>query len=112
VLIETLHRDLVALFRSRGGPPGIRYPDGTLLVEENSFDPIAGRLEMHWYWSGPQGRGEKVGYLRVYTATELVRLLEQAGLRFVSAHRGCSTEPFKPEGPDGGGRIALLSQRI
>lgn len=111
VLVETMHRDLFAAFRSRGVAPGHRLPDGTLMVEENTFDPIAGRLEMRWFWSGAAGQGEKYGSMRLYTATELVRLMERAGLRFVSAHRGGSIEPFKAEGPEMGGRIAILTQR-
>jgi len=111
VFVETMHRDLVAASRSHGGPPGNRYADGTLVVEETVFDPIAGRLEMRWYWSGPKGRGEKSGSLRLYSATELVRLLDQSGLRFVSAHKGCSTEPFRSDGPEMGGRLGILTQR-
>src|SRR5205807_9136387 len=64
-----------------------------------------------WYWSGRAGQGHKSASLRLYTATELVRLLQSAGLRFLSAHRGCSLEPFRAEGPDLGGPIALLTER-
>jgi hypothetical protein len=48
----------------------------------------------------------------VYSATELVRLMQRAGLRFRSAHRGCSPEPFRAEGQDLGGRIGLLAERV
>jgi SAM-dependent methyltransferase len=111
VFVETNHRDLLALFLARGVPPSQRLPDGTLIVEEPHFDPVASRIETCWYWSGPAGQGNKPASLRVYTATELVRLLERAGLRFMSAHRGCSPELFRAEGPDLGGRLGLLAQR-
>jgi hypothetical protein len=48
---------------------------------------------------------------RLYTATELVRLLDAAGLRFRSAHSGCSPGPFvTPDSPIGG-RLGLLAVR-
>jgi SAM-dependent methyltransferase len=116
VLVETAHRDLVIVNFLRGGGIGRvrrsqRLGDGTLVIEEPEFDPISGRVNTCWYWSGPKGSGEKSGSLRVYSATELVALMQQAGLRFGSAHCGCSPEPFKAEGPDMGGRLAILAQR-
>jgi SAM-dependent methyltransferase len=106
VFIETLHRDRVVANRSQTPRHGNRLPDGTLLIEEPLLDPIAGRVTTTWYWSGPGGSGQKSASLRVYTATELVRLVEAAGLKFLSAHNGCSTEPF-----DIGGRLGLLAAR-
>lgn len=111
VFVETNHRDLTAAFLARGVAPSQRLPDGTLVIEEPRFDPIGGRMETRWYWSGPASRGMKPASIRVYSATELVRLLERAGLAFRSAHRGCSPEPFRAEGPDLGGRLGLLAER-
>jgi 2-polyprenyl-3-methyl-5-hydroxy-6-metoxy-1,4-benzoquinol methylase len=111
VFVETNHRDLIAAFLARSMPPCRRLPDGTLVVEDPRFDPIRGRIETTWYWSGPSGQGKKSASLRLYTATELVRLLERAGLRFESAHRGFSSERFRAEGPDLGGRLGLLAAR-
>jgi SAM-dependent methyltransferase len=111
LFVETNHRDLMATFLARGVPPSQRLPDGTLVVEDPHFDPISGRMETCWYWSGPAGQGSKPASLRVYTVTELVQLVRRAGFRFRSAHRGCSTEPFRAEGPDLGGRVGLLAVR-
>ncbi len=111
VLVETMHRDLAVVNFLRGAKPSRRLDDGTLVIEEPVFDPIAGRVNTCWYWSGPKGSGQKPGSLRAYAATELVALIQKAGLRFRSAHRGCSPEPFKAEGPDMGGRLALLAVR-
>jgi hypothetical protein len=36
-------------------------------------------------------------------------LLSRAGFAFVSAHRGCSPEPFRGGGLDGGGRVGILA---
>ena len=112
VVVETMHRDLLAARLGRGHTRiGDRLPDGTLVVETPSFDPVTGRMDTAWHWSGPRGAGVKRGSVRVYAITELVRLLEGAGLRFVSAHRGCTTEPFRADGPDVGGRVALVAER-
>lgn len=112
VLIETMHRDAAAALFSRGAKPAQRLADGTLVVEEPTFDPISGRVNTTWYWSGPDGQGHKSASLRLYSATELVDLLQGSGLRFLSAHQGCSKEAFKAEGPDMGGRIAILTECV
>ncbi len=111
VFVETNHRDATVAFLARGVAPSQRLADGTLVVEDPHFDPLSGRMETCWYWSGPAGHGSKAASLRVYSATELVGLIERAGLRFVSAHRGCSSDPFRTEGPDAGGRLGLLAER-
>ena len=112
VLVDTVHRDAAVARFSRGTKPADRLADGTLVVEEPTFDCISGRVETTWYWSGPTGKGRKSASLRLYTATELIQLLQSSGLRFLSAYRGCSLEPFQSEGPDLGGRIAILTERI
>jgi len=116
VVVETAHRDLAVANFLRGGgvgrvKPARRLDDGTLVIEEPVFDPITGRVNTCWYWCGPNGSGKKPGSLRLYAATELVALMQRAGLRFLSAHSGCSPEPFKAEGPDMGGRLAILAER-
>ena len=111
VFIETMHRDVVAARRARGIQVAQRLVDGTLWIEEPQFDPVAGRIRTTWYWSGPTGSGSKSGSIRVYTITELVKLLAAAGLTFRSAHQGCTAEPFRAEGPEMGGRVGLLAVR-
>jgi SAM-dependent methyltransferase len=111
VFIETNHRDRhVAQLASRPSNAS-RLTDGTLLVVEDRFDPISGRVETTWYWSGPGGSGEKSSSIRVYTVTELVRLVEDAGLRFRSAYRGCFSEPFTASDGAPANRLGLLASR-
>jgi SAM-dependent methyltransferase len=93
VFVETTHRDGVAVGLSRNQRFANRLPDGTLLVEEPRLDPVTGRVETTWYWSGPGGSGHKSASFRVYTTTELVRLVDAAGLRLRSVHNGCSSDP-------------------
>ena len=111
VFVETNQRDALAVKLSHGKNPSARLPDGTLLVEEVRFDPVAGRVESAWYWSGPRGSGEKRASIRVYTATELLRLLDAAGLRLRSVHNGCLPEPFVASGAGISGRLGLLALR-
>lgn len=111
VFVETMHRDLVAVNLLRNPRPAHRLPDGTLMVEEPHLDPVAGRVETTWYWSGPKGAGQKRASFRVYTATELVKVLEAAGLSVRSVHNGCSTDPFVPPGAALGGRLGILADR-
>jgi SAM-dependent methyltransferase len=75
---------------SRDLKPAHRLADGTLVVEEPTFDPISGRVQTTWYWFGPNGQGQKSASLRLYTITELIHLLQSSGLKFISAHHGCS----------------------
>src|SRR5215470_12410263 len=57
VAVDTMHRDVLAARLSREGGPGQRLPDGTLFIEERQFDPVAGRVQTTWFWSGPDGSG-------------------------------------------------------
>jgi SAM-dependent methyltransferase len=112
VFIDTNHRDVVATWMARGLKPSGRHSDGTIFVETPTFDPIAGRVETAWYWSGPRGSGEKRASIRVYAITELLALMKRAGLALVSVHKGCSPEPFVAEGPNLGGRVGLLARPL
>jgi len=112
VLMDTMQRDAGVARFSRGLKPAHRLADGTLVVEEPTFDPISGRVQTTWYWSGPNGQGQKSASLRLYTVTELIHLLKSSGLKFISAHQGYSEEPFKAEGPEMGGRVGILTERV
>jgi SAM-dependent methyltransferase len=113
VFVETCHRDAVAARMARGVRPVNRLPDGTLVLEEAHFDPIAGRVETRWYWAGPNGIGEKSASLRTYTATELSALMKRAGLRVRSALRGCSEDLFDVQRGEGlCERLGLLGERV
>ncbi|HJZ89139.1 MAG TPA: methyltransferase domain-containing protein [Polyangia bacterium] len=111
VLVETNHRDVAVSMLAHGNRLAQRLDDGTLLIEEPRFDAVAGRIETSWYWSGPRGSGQKAGSLRVYSITELVRLMEAAGLRLRSAHSGLSAQPYVAQPPLMGGRVGLLAER-
>ncbi len=109
LFVETNHRDAVVAFFAKQNTWAKRRPDGTIVIEEPQFDPISGRVNTTWYWSGPHGSGEKSASLRVYAATELIALLGRAGWRLGSAYTGLSMDAFKPE--NFGDRLGLLLER-
>lgn len=111
VLVETIHRDAFAVILSRGGPPASRLADGTLVLEDLRFDGVTGRMESTWYWQGPSGGGQKSASVRIYSVTELVRLMEQAGLCFRQALQSRTGVPFESQGPNMGGRVTLLADK-
>jgi SAM-dependent methyltransferase len=111
VVVETNHRDLLCAYIARGAKASTRLPDGTLFVDESDFDAISGVARLNWYWSDSQGSGEKHAQWRCYTPTQIVALLQGAGLRVIGAYQGLSKTPYKAEGPEAGGRLAVVAVR-
>ena len=111
VVVETNHRDLMCAFIARGSKESKRMPDGTIFVGEPDFDALSGVVSLNLYWSGPNGSVEKHARWRCYTPTEIIGLLERAGLRFAGAYQGLSKRTYKAEGPDAGGRLAVVAVR-
>ena len=111
VVVETNHRDLLCASIARGSKLSMRLPDGTIFLDDPTFDAISGIVTLNWYWWGPRGSGEKHAEWRCYTPTQIVSMLERVGLRFAGAYQGISTIPFKAEGPDAGGRLAVVAIR-
>ena len=77
VLVEALHRDrLMAIFQERSWEP---LEGEAMLAEERRFDYVAGEIETDHILIA-EGRRRGITFrLRVYTATELVRMLEAVG---------------------------------
>jgi len=111
VVVETSHRDLMCVLMAHGAKTSKRLQDGTLFLDESEFDPIAGVMRLNWYWSGPKGSGEKHAEWRCYTPTQIVGLLQQAGLRFTAAYKGLSKTPYSAERAEAGARLAVVAVR-
>ena len=111
LVVETNHRDLVCASIARGSKSSRRLPDGALFIDDADFDAISGVVRLNWYWSGPRGSGEKHAEWRCYTPTQIVALLERAGLHFAGAYQGLSKTPYKAEGPEAGGRLGIVAVR-
>jgi 2-polyprenyl-3-methyl-5-hydroxy-6-metoxy-1,4-benzoquinol methylase len=111
VFVETAHRDGFMVMQAHGQHFGNRLADGTILLEQPHLNPVSGRIDASWYWSGPAGSGQKSSSLRVYSVTELVRLLPVAGLQLCSLHNGCSAEPYVASGRAMSWRLGILAIR-
>jgi ubiquinone/menaquinone biosynthesis C-methylase UbiE len=91
LVVETMHRDrLMHIYQPRGWDP---LPDGDLLLEERQFDYVAGEMETKHSLVEAGGSRKSITYrFRVYTATELVRLVEEAGFTNVECFGGWKRE--------------------
>jgi ubiquinone/menaquinone biosynthesis C-methylase UbiE len=77
LVLETMDRDrLMSIFQPRGWEP---LEDEALLAEERRFDPVAGEVETDHILLAGGERRTFTYRIRVYTATELVRLLADVG---------------------------------
>ncbi|HUJ26723.1 MAG TPA: class I SAM-dependent methyltransferase [Myxococcales bacterium] len=83
--------------------------DGTLVVEQRSFDALASRLTTRFVVVAPDGaRRDSVGHsLRLYTLTELSRMLAACGLRPARTHGGYGGEEYSLSSP----RMIALARR-
>ncbi len=70
--------------------------DGTLYVERRDLDLAASRMHVHFIVVDPNGgRRESVGHnIRLYTLTEMTRLLDRVGLRLSKVFGGFDSEPY------------------
>jgi ubiquinone/menaquinone biosynthesis C-methylase UbiE len=77
VVIETLHRDrLMAIFQERAWEP---LEGDAILAEERHFDHVAGEIETEHIRIADGTRRSITFRVRIYTATELARMLEDIG---------------------------------
>jgi SAM-dependent methyltransferase len=93
LVVETMHRDRFAsIFRERDWEP---LADGAAVLEERCFDPVTGMIEgtQTVIREGSRSRDRQFR-LRVYTATELIRLLERAGFGDILCFGGYGGEPL------------------
>jgi ubiquinone/menaquinone biosynthesis C-methylase UbiE len=77
LILETLHRDrLMAIFQPRTWDP---LEGDALVAEARSFDHVAGEIETQHVYVVGGSRRDFTYKLRVYTATDLVRMLAEVG---------------------------------
>jgi SAM-dependent methyltransferase len=77
LIIEALHRDrLMAIFQERSWDS---LEDDAVLFEERRFDYVAGEIETDHTLLSVGVRRDVTFHLRIYTATELVKLLGEVG---------------------------------
>jgi SAM-dependent methyltransferase len=92
-VLETMHRDRLArIFQPRGW----EHLDGdALMVEEREFDHARGVVSISHAYRPAEGPPQSAEYeMRVYTATELDRMLRAAGFEEVALHGDLEGAPF------------------
>jgi SAM-dependent methyltransferase len=95
LVIEIFHRDLlVARFREQDWS---LLGEGRLLLEQRTFDPVAGVVQATQTLVESGGQRESRTYsVRVYTATELLAMLERAGFAETRCLGDLDGAPFTP----------------
>ncbi len=70
--------------------------DGTLYVERRDLDLATSRMHVHFIVVDPKGgRRESIGHIiRLYTLTEMTRLLERVGIRVTAVFGGFDGEMY------------------
>jgi SAM-dependent methyltransferase len=70
--------------------------DGTLYVEHRDLDLVSSRMRVRFTIVGPNGeRHDSIGHnIRLYTLTEMTRLLKRVGLGVVEAFGSFDSEPY------------------
>jgi SAM-dependent methyltransferase len=93
LVVETMHRDRLArIFQARRWDP---LPEDALLVEAGRFDWVAGETEVDHTYIAADGARQAFTYtLRVYTATEVDRMLRAAGFGEVEYFGGYDGKPL------------------
>ena len=96
LVIETMHRDLlVSHFHEQDWR---LLGEGRLLLEQRTFDPAAGVVQMTQTVVPTDGtRESRTMSLRVYTATELCAMLERAGFTETRCYGDFDGTPFGTE---------------
>lgn len=99
-LMEIIHRDCLLRRFAESGVQ--RLDDGTLAVEERTFNLLTGRQEVRGTLIYPDGRRSDLSHsLRLYTAAELAAMFRSAGLEGVAVYGGLD-----------GSRLTLESRRL
>jgi ubiquinone/menaquinone biosynthesis C-methylase UbiE len=105
LLIETMHRDL--LIGNWSEQDWRLLGEGRLLLEQRTFDPASGVAQMtQTLVPSPGPRESRTTSLRVYTATELLAMVERAGFSEAKCYGGLDGSPFEP-----GTRLVIVAFR-
>jgi SAM-dependent methyltransferase len=104
-LLETVHQPRVIQSFS---PYGIlHYDDGLIVLEERRIDLVGSRNEVHITLIFPDGkRSEYHQSMRIYTLTELIRMLTAVGLEVQAYHGGLNGGPVTLDS-----RLVIISQK-
>ena len=93
LLLDTINQAwLMRNFLPRGW---LATAEGGFLLEERSYDLLAGRNTVTATYIGPSGERIVTGHsIRIYTLVELARMLEGTGLELCSTWGGMDSSPY------------------
>jgi SAM-dependent methyltransferase len=95
LIIETLHRDrLMAIFQERDWNP---LADDAVRLEERRIDYVAGEVENDLTLLAAGERRIATYRIRIYTATELVKLLDEVGFTGIDCFGDFEGAPLSRE---------------
>jgi SAM-dependent methyltransferase len=104
-LLETVHQARVVRTISPHGI--IHYEDGLIVLEERHVDLLTSRNEVRVSLLHPDGkRTEHRQSMRVYTLTELIHMLANAGLQLQAYYGGLDNSPLTLDS-----RLVLLARK-
>ena len=93
LVMDIIHRDWLMSVYTR--KDWLTLSDGTDVVVDRQYDAVRGDNVVTHRWRGPDGQpNERQHRLRIYTATEIDRMLRDAGLLPMAWYGGPSLEPF------------------
>jgi ubiquinone/menaquinone biosynthesis C-methylase UbiE len=96
LVIEIMHRDL--LLQTFTEQDWRLVGEGRLLLEQRTFDPVAGVAQVTQTLVETSGERESRTFsVRVYSATELLAMLTRAGFADAKCHGGLEGERFGPD---------------
>jgi len=105
LVLETLHRD--RLVKGWSDNDWRLMGEGRLLLEQRTFDAVEGVSQTtQTLIDGGGDRESRTWTVRVYSATELLRLVERAGFSEAKCWGGFAFEPFTPDT-----RLVLVASR-
>ena len=105
-LMELMSRDmLMRVYQPRGWH---ETPDGVKVLQDRTFDLVEGRNHVRQVTIYPDGRVEEAHHvLRVYTPTELAKMLGEAGMAVEAAFGGLDQSPLTVES----NRLVMLARK-
>jgi SAM-dependent methyltransferase len=105
-LMELINRD--GLMRRYRPHEITRFEDGLIQLDEGEFDLLGGRNHVRVTLIYPDGRRDEYRHdERIYTASELARMLMEAGLELKAAYGGLDGSPLTLESR----RLVLVSRK-
>jgi hypothetical protein len=84
-------------------------PDGSLFSEECDFDILTGRVKTRWFLVDKNGeKKERTSIIRIYTFTELHRMLKSTGLQVKQVFGGFDSSDYNMDSK----RMIIVAEKL